>query len=91
MESKNKKKVHIISRVEEKDEDDQKASDTASDKNILEVENVTFIGRVEEKAPNDPDNLLEKKSVGLKAIIEASGTLNLKTNIFEVERKKSFL
>lgn len=82
MESKNKKKIHIISRVEENEDKKPNESD---DKNIVEVENVTFIGRVEEKELDHPDNLLEKKSGGLKAIIEASGTLNLKTNIFEVK------
>ena len=84
MENKNKKTVHIISRVEENEDNAQNVSQTGSDKSILEVENVTFIGRVEEKEPNHPDNLLEKKSGGLKAIIEASGALKLKTNIFEV-------
>jgi hypothetical protein len=84
MESKNKKKIHIISRVEENEDKKPNENEALNDKSIVEVENVTFIGRVEEKEPDHPDNLLEKKSGGLKAIIEASGTLNLKTNIFEV-------
>ena len=53
-------------------------------KDPLDVENVTFIGSVEESADHDMKNLLKNKTGALKTIIEASGHTSLKTNIFEV-------
>ena len=93
MQKTKKKKITIISRVEEDDEDvhdkeDKETSNGAEaaehgEKN-LEVENVTFVGRFEETEAHDKENLLENKSGGLKTIIEAAGQLPFKTNVFEV-------